>query len=170
MRDASRAIAAAGLASGLSYAFWLICDDFGPQWGAGLFFGVLVLAPSAGGVLRRVALVVSSLATYRAAFWVAETLYSDAVLPDLALLSVVGAGGAAVLALAASGVLRRPPHWRSFFLGMLAGGLAGPSFNFALRSPDGSPIGHIALLLGFAIWQVGYTAAHRLRPWVSTAD
>ena len=169
MKDAWRGIAAAGLASALSYGFWLNWDEGGPEWGAGLFFGFLVLAPSVRGTLRRLGLVISSIATYRGAVWVAEELYTDAWWPDVAAFALAGAGGAAALTLAASFVLTVQPQTRSFLFGVLTGALAGPFFSLAFRSPDESLSGHVTLLLGFAVWQVGYTLAHKLRPWAPSS-
>ena len=139
------------------------------MWAPGLIFGALVLAPSHPGAARRAPLVVASAVIYRAAVWLASTLYMNVTfgtsghLPSCAL---AGGLGALALAIATSLLTHEPADraatGRSVAFGALAGALLDAYFAFA----DGERFVDQAAAFGcFAVWQGSYAALHRLDPW-----
>ena len=163
MKTLSKPIAVAALSGFLSYVACLLVESGGTDWGAGLLFGVLVLAPSAKGAVRRLALVGSSMVVYRGAVELAVELYGDRSWPSLAACGLAGILGAVALPLAASVILWQRPQGRPIALGALVGAVSGLVFGVGLQLPDAFL--HVTYPLGFATWQVGYAMVHRLPGW-----
>lgn len=162
--NAPTGLLAALLSGALSYASTYLPDSLGVRWGAGVAFGVLVLAPSRSGTPLRVALVALSALAYRAAVWLAETLYVDADWPAVAACGVAGIAGVLLVSLGTSAIVRARPDLRAIALAAIPGVLAGVLIGVCVEAEDES-IGQQALLLaGYVTWQVGYAAAHRLAP------
>jgi len=165
MPVAWRGVAAAAVSGALSYATCFVGDGVGTHWGAGLMFGLLVLAPGAHEAGRRALLVALSMAVYRAAVWIAQDLYVDTALPAVAACALAGAAGALALPPGAGALLGTRPGARAVALGAACGAGAGVLIGASVVAPDESLVQKLLLLSGFVTWQVGYTAAHRLRPW-----
>lgn len=163
MRDATRALALAAVSGGVSYAACFLPDGFGARWGAGIVFGALVLAPSLRGTRDRIAALVLSTAVYRAAVWLAQELHVAASWPAVVACALAGAAGAIALSLAASAALHSQTTARARAGAAAIGAGAGALIGLGIDAPDEALIQRLLLLAGFVAWQVGYTAAHRLR-------
>ena len=150
----------------LSYAACFVLEPAGTRWGAGVLFGLLVLGPTERRGSRFAGLAVLSAAVYRAAVWSAQQLHTESGVPAAAACALAGTAGAVLLALGSAALVQRPAAWRAIGLGAALGAAGGASIGLALAMPDGSIALHGLLLGGFVVWQVGYAAAHRLRPWV----
>jgi hypothetical protein len=169
MPVAWRGIAAAAVSGALSYASCFVGNGVGTDWGAGLWFGALVLAPGARGPGRRALLVALSVAVYRAAVWMAQGLYVDVSWPAVTSCALAGAAGALALPPGASALLGARAGGRAVALGTACGAGAGVLIGASVVAPDESLVQKLLLLAGFVAWQVGYAAAHRLRPWSGSA-
>jgi hypothetical protein len=130
-------------------------------WGAGILYGSFVLVPSARSRAQGALLLASSLVIYRAAVWVAMTLVEEGW-SGLGSCTLAGLAGAAAL----GAVVYAQRHSRPTFsqLTRLAGVGAGGGFLFDLSSPlaEASLPVEPAFLLGYVVWQVGFTLAARL--------
>jgi hypothetical protein len=159
-----RALAAAALSGLLSYAACFV-PDHGSEWGAGIAFGLLVLGPTGRDARRFLALAALSIAVYRAAVWLAVRLVMDTPAPAVVACGLAGVLGAAALS-AGAGALTGAARERGALLRSLAWGAAGGVLiGLAVDADDESRGQQLLLLAGFVVWQVGYTAAHRLAPW-----
>jgi hypothetical protein len=148
----------------LSYAGSFVGDG-AASWSAGIVFGLLVLGPSAGERAGFVALAAFSVAVYRVAVWLAQWLVVQTPVPELAACALAGVLGAVALSLGAGTIVGagapRGATARAAAWGLLGGLLIG----LAIGAPDESLLQRAGLLAGFVVWQVGYTASHRLAPW-----
>ena len=169
MADASLGMLLALLAGALSYAATYLPDSLGVRWGAGIVFGVLVLAPSQRGTRNRVALLAVSALAYRAAVWIAETLHTEAGWPAIGACVLAGAAGVLFVSLGSSAVLRTRADLRAIGLASIAGALSGVAIGVCVDATDESLAQQVLLLAGYVVWQVGYAAAHRLAPAWSAA-
>jgi hypothetical protein len=158
-------LALAALSGFLSYVAFRVPSSAGGRWGAGIAFGLLVLGPTGRGPARFAALFALSVAVYRVAVWLATTLYVEASVPAVVACGLAGVLGAVAVSAgaAASG---RAPLDRGATARAAAFGLAGGVLiGLCLAFDDESPLQHALLLGGYLVWQMGYTAAHRLAPW-----
>lgn len=162
MANASLGWIVAFLSGALSYASTYVPDSWGVRWGAGLVFGVLVLAPGHRDRVRAASLVALSAVVYRGAVWLAQTLYGGTVASGIAVCALSGVLGAVALSLGSSALLRRPVAGRAILLASLTGALGGVSIGLCVNGSDESISQQVLLLAGYVIWQVGYAAAHRL--------
>jgi hypothetical protein len=159
-----RALALAALSGALSYAACYV-PDHGSAWGAGLAFGLLVLAPTRREMPRFLALLALSVAVYRAAVWLAVTLVVETPVPAWAACGLAGVGGAAALSLAAGAVAGSGAERGALLRALAWGAVGGVLIGVAVDAEDESLLQKLVLLAGFVVWQVGYTASHRLAPW-----
>jgi hypothetical protein len=164
MEERWRGVAIAALSGGLSYAACFVGDGLGTRWGAGLVFGALVLAPSFSGVRQRVLLGIESVLVYRAAVSLATRLYVEASWSGAAGCALAGALGALALSLAAGATLRTRPGPGRTALATLVGSVGGVLIGLRVDASDDAALPQLLLLSGFVVWQVGYAAAHGLRP------
>lgn len=158
------ALLLAALSGVLSYAACYVAG-WGTSWGAGIVFGLLVLAPTRRDVPGFLGLLALSIAVYRAAVWLAVRLAADTPVPDFVACGLAGVLGAAVLSLGTAAFVGAGVARRALALAMVWGLAGGLLIGWAVVAPDESPAQKILLLAGFVVWQVGYTAAHRLAPW-----
>lgn len=166
MSDASRRLLIVSLSAVLSYAACFVLEPLGTRWGAGVVFGLLVLAPSERRRARFAGLAVLSAAVYRTAVWSAQHLHTESGVPAAVACALAGAGGAVLLALGSAAVVQRPAAMRATGIGAALGTAGGVLIGLAVNMPDGSLALHGLLLGGFAVWQIGYAAAHRLPSWL----
>lgn len=163
----------AALSGAVSYAACFLpdfgVDGFGTRWGAGLVFGVLVLAPSLRATRERVVAILLSTAVYRAAVALADQLHVAAGWHAVLACAFAGASGAIALSIGSRAALRLASGARETALAAIAGAGAGVLIGLCIDAPDESRWQRLLLFAGFVAWQVGYTAALRLRPWSSTA-
>jgi hypothetical protein len=159
-----RGVVMAALSGGLSYAVCFVGEGIGTRWGAGLLFGALVLAPSVAGVRQRALLGIESVLVYRGAVSLATRLYVDASWSGAAGCALAGALGALALSLAAAATLRSRPGLRPTLLATLLGSVGGLLIGLRVDGSDDAALPQLLLLSGFVVWQVGYAAAHGLRP------
>ena len=164
MSDAQRALALAALSGVASYAACFLPGGFGARWGAGLLFGALVLVPCLAATRDRILAIVLSTAVYRAAVWLADRLHVAAGWHAVLACSLAGAIGAVALSLGSRTALRLASGPREMAQATAIGAGAGALIGLCIDAPDGSLRLHVLLLAGFVVWQVGYTAAQRLRP------
>lgn len=131
--------------------------DLAAQWGAGLFYGLLVLAPWARTTAQRLALLISSALVYRGAVTLAVALADQ--WGGLAACTAAGFVGAVALGGVLAVSLRTIPTFAVAMRAAGAGTLGG--FVFGLQFPLGSAslLEEPAILLGFAVWQIGFTLA-----------
>lgn len=163
-------VALAALSGVLSYGACFVGDGLGTDWGAGVLFGLLVLAPSQRAAAGRLALLVAlSTAVYRAAVFIAHGLYVDASWPAVLACALAGMAGALALSLGSGAVLGTHADRRTTALAAVWGAGAGALIGASVTAPDESWIQKLLLLSGFVAWQVGYAAAHRLQPWRRSA-
>lgn len=159
---------AAALSGALSYAAALLPEpylDLGLEWGAGFFFGVLVLAPRVQSWWRRVALVLVSTLVYRGAVWLATELVVETSWSELTACLAAGALAAPLLRLATRPLLGDRSSMRGHLLALAAGAAGGALIGVAIAAPDGDLLRlHLPLLAGYLTWQVGYAWAHGAQP------
>lgn len=154
------------LASGLlSWAATFLPESIGLRWGAGVIFGLVVLAPSRRETTQRIAWVALSAVAYRAAVWLAQELHTEADWPAVASCALAGIAGVGVVSLGTSAVARARADLHALARAALPGVLAGVLIGLAVEADDASIAQHALLAAGYVTWQVGYTAAHRLTPW-----
>jgi hypothetical protein len=154
----------AAISGVLSYAALRFGEDSGGlavDWGAGLLFGILVLAPQGRSWWRRAALVVASALVYRGAVWLAVELASEREWSEVLACLLAGALAAPLLALLTlpllGGRLRSGPT----LLALVAGTAGGALIGLATAGGDDQVLRFdLPLLAGYLIWQVGYTAAY----------
>ena len=170
MGDAARSRIAAAISGILSYAACLVTEGLGARWGAGLVFGALVLAPSRRETRDRVVAIALSAAVYRAAFWLADRLHVDASWPVVVACALAGVLGAVALSIGSSVAFRTRADARATAWAAAAGAVAGAVIGVGIEAPDESLAQRLLLLTGFVAWQLGYTVAHRLRPWSRQAS
>ncbi|MBS1216338.1 MAG: hypothetical protein H6R20_1312 [Proteobacteria bacterium] len=164
MANGSLGLLLALLAGMLSYASTYLPDSIGVRWGAGVLFGLMVLAPTQRDIGRRVALVAISTIAYRAAVWIAQELHTEVGWPVVASCALAGVFGVLVVSLGTSALLRARADLRAIALASIAGVISGVLIGLCVEAEDES-LGQQALLLGgYVVWQMGYTAAHRLTP------
>ena len=161
---------ALALVSGvLSYAATFLPESIGVRWGAGVIFGALVLAPSHPDPTRRVALIALSAGAYRLAVWLAQTLYAGTLASALFSCALAGVFGVLVVSIGTSLLSRSPVDRRALVSASIAGAIAGLLIGICVRADDESVWQQAALLAGYVVWQVGYTASHRLAPGARAA-
>ncbi len=159
---------AAALSGALSYGAAVLPEpyvDVGLTWGAGLFFGVLVLAPKTRSWWRRAALVVVSTLVYRGAVWLATELVVEASWSELYACLAAGAVAAPLLRLATRPLLGGPSSLRAHLLALGAGAAGGALIGLAVGASAEEILRlHLPLLAGYLAWQVGYAWAYGPRP------
>lgn len=162
---AARSGLALALVSGvLSWAAIFLPESIGTRWGAGVLFGVLVLAPTRRTTSERVALVAVSALAYRIAVWIAQTLHTEAEWSAEAACALAGAAGVLLVSLGTSAALRAAPVLASIAKAAVPGVAAGVLIGIAVEADDDSIAQHALLIGGYVAWQVGYAAAHHLAP------
>jgi hypothetical protein len=164
-RSRSSGYLLAAAASGiLSYAAGVVPEPFsghGLFWGAGLFFGALVLAPGARAWWRRIALVAVSVLVYRVAVWFAMALVTTSDWPEVAACAAAGAVAAPVLRLVTRLFQGGRPRLRPHLLAAAAGAGGGLLIGVAMGSGEEDLLRlHLSLLAGYLVWQLGYAATH----------
>jgi len=154
----------AALSGALSYLAAILPEpyvDLGLTWGAGFFFGVLVLAPRARSWWRRAALVLASTLIYRGAVWFATELVVEASWSELLACLAAGTLAAPLLRLATRPLLGDRSSMGGRLLALAAGAAGGALIGVAIAAPDGELLRlHLPLLAGFLTWQVGYAWAY----------
>ncbi len=153
--------AASGVLSYLAGVLPEPYDGLGLNWGAGLLFGALVLAPGARGWWHRIAAVIVSALVYRAAVWLATTLVVETPWPEVAACLAAGALAAPVLRLATQPLLGGRSSLGRHLAALAAGAAGGALIGVAVTgSNEGTLALHLPLLAGYLVWQFGYAAAH----------
>jgi hypothetical protein len=161
---------AAALVSGvLSWAAIFLPESAGTRWGAGVLFGLLVLAPTRRDPAQRVALIAVSALVYRIAVWIAQELHTEAGWPGVVACALAGVAGVLMLAFGASAASRTLPSLREIAKAALPGVAGGALIGLAVGATDESIAQHALLIGGYVTWQVGYAAAHRLAPFSRAA-
>jgi hypothetical protein len=159
-----RHLLAAGLAGVLSYLACRLPAPFGglgTNWGPGLIFGVLVLAPRGRSWARRALLLEASALIYFGAVWLAVDLAAERHWSEVAACALVGALAAPILALAARPFLALRSRLGDHLLALLAGAAGGAAIGIAAMGGDDRWLSFdLPLLAGFLVWQVGWAAAH----------
>jgi hypothetical protein len=165
-----RALLVAAFAGLLSYLACRLPEPlggFGTDWGAGLIFGALALAPLAPlapqgrSWARRAGLVAASALVYRGAVWLAVELAAEHRWPEVAACALAGALGAPLLAFAARPLLGGRSHLGDHLFALIAGAAGGALIGVATMGSDESWLRFdLPLLAGFVVWQVGWAAAH----------
>ena len=159
-----RHLMVAAVAGLLSYLACLLPESYGgvgTNWGAGLIFGALVLAPQGRSWARRAGLVVASVLVYRGAVWVAVELASEHRWPEITACALAGVLAAPLLAFAVQPLLARRPRLTAHLLALIAGAAGGALIGFATSGPDDQVLRfHLPLLAGYVVWQVGWAAAY----------
>lgn len=164
--DSRRSLLAGGVSGLLSWAACMWIEGLGAQWAAGLIFGVGVLASSFVGAARRAWLALASVLTYRAAVWLAVTIYGSWV-PACA---VAGAIGALALSLSVSQIAAVRLERGALRLCVFAGAVAGAFLDLYLRFGDDKRLLDSLLVAAcFVTWQASFAVLHRLTPWRMTA-
>ena len=161
---ARRQLVVAAVAGLLSFLACLLPEAFGgvgTNWGAGVIFGALALAPQGRSWARRTGLFLASVLVYRGAVWVAVALAAERHWPEIAACALAGVVAAPLLAAGAQLLLARRPRLTSHVLGLIAGAVGGALIGFAASGPDDQILRfHLPLLAGFVVWQVGWAAAY----------
>lgn len=164
---APRHLLVAAVAGLLSYLVCRLPESYGGvgiNWGAGLIFGALALAPQGRSWARRAGMVVASALVYRGAVWLAVELAAERHWPEIAACALAGGLAAPLLAFAAQPLLARRPRLAGHLLGLIAGAVGGALIGVATIGPDDQVLRFdLPLLAGFVVWQVGWAAAHGAR-------
>jgi hypothetical protein len=164
---APRDLLAAAIAGVLSYLLVLLPEDYrsyGVDWGAGVVFGALVLAPAVRSWWRRAGLVVASALVYRGAVGLAVLLAAGSSWPEVAACVAAGAVAAPVLALVALPLAGRRSSLGRHQLALAAGAVGGALIGIAVSGSDELVLRFdLPLAAGYLAWQVGWAAAHG--PW-----
>ena len=153
--------AVAGL---ISFLACLLPESFGgvgTNWGAGVIFGLLVLAPQGRSWARRAGLFLASVLVYRGAVWLAVALAAERHWSEIAACALAGVLAAPLLAFGAQLLLAGRPRLTAHLLALIAGAAGGALTGFAASGPDDQVLRfHLPLLAGFVVWQVGWAAAY----------
>lgn len=164
---APRHLAIAAVAGLLSYLVCRLPEPFGghgTEWGAGLIFGALALAPQGRSWARRAWLVVASALVYRGAVWLAVELVAEGSWHEILACAFVGALAAPILGLAAGPLLARRSSLVRHLLAAGAGAAGGALIGISLGADERFLTLDLPLLAGFVVWQVGWAAAHGPKP------
>jgi hypothetical protein len=170
VRVSQRSLAVGAVAGLLSSAACFLPGGQGSQWAPGLIFGVLVLAPSYSGAARRALLVIASALVYRAAVWLASTLYVNFSTweggPHIPSCTLAGGLGALALAVLVSLITSAPLDRRATRRSVVVGAVAGAFLDgyFALADQQ-RLVEYAAVAACFVLWQASYPALHHLAPW-----
>jgi hypothetical protein len=165
----ARRVLVAALSGVLSYLLFLLPEPYrggAMEWGAGLVFGALVLAPAGRSWERRAGLLLASALVYRGAVWAAVELATDLGWAEIAACGLAGALAAPLLALASRPLLDGPSRLADHLAALAAGAVGGALVGVAMSGSDERWLHlDLPLLAGLLTWQVGWAASHlRHRP------
>jgi hypothetical protein len=162
-----RLLGVAALAGLASYLVGRLPEPWGAvgiDWGAGLLFGALVLAPQGRSWIRRAGLLAASALVYRGAVWLAVALAAEGDWPEVLACALAGALGAPLLAFAAGPLLGRRARPGRHLAALIAGAAGGALIGVATLGPDEELLRlDLPMLAGYVVWQVGWAAAHGAR-------
>lgn len=164
MPGVSASLVAALVSGLLSWAAIFLPASIGTRWGAGVLFGVLVLAPTRRETRERVALVAVSALAYRIAVWIAQTLHTEHDWSAQSACALAGVAGVLLVSLGTSAASRAAPALASIAKAAVPGVAAGVLIGLAVDAADESISQHALLAGGYVAWQLGYAAAHHLAP------
>lgn len=163
-RPAIRHLLVAAVSALLSYLLTQTPEGYtriGTDWGPGLVFGVLALAPAVRSWWRRAGLVAASALIYRGAVEIATWLAAGQRWPEVGACALAGGLAAPVLALVALPLAGRRSGGGRHLLALAFGAAGGALIGFAVSGSDDQLLHfHLPLAAGYLVWQVGWTAAH----------
>jgi hypothetical protein len=155
------AAAASGLLTSMVGYLPGAANEIGMLWGAGVLYGSFVLVPSARSRTQGALLLASSLVIYRAAVWVAITLVEDGW--GLGSFTLAGLAGAAALGAVVYALRQSRPTFSQLTQLAGVGAAGGTLFGLGIAvGEEASLADHAAVILGYVVWQVGFTLAARL--------